>query len=209
VRGTTLSGPARDQGLSRPPGACKTAIGRRAPPSRSGLTALAAVTLGRKSCAHRCRSYWVPLRRNSVARNGSPSTLDGPCHHPRCEPCRARARGNCQCGGHPGGVAARGLARRAVAESSRAWVTPGRWCSRVGTRRTRVAGKRCAHSATGASPPAAPPPEAVADGVHYHGIYAAGCYNRLRDEIDGQVVEKREHGQPAQLARSTLRHGRR
>jgi trehalose/maltose hydrolase-like predicted phosphorylase len=32
-------------------------------------------------------------------------------------------------------------------------------------------------------------PESVADGVHYPGTYAAGCYNRLRDEIDGQVVE--------------------
>ena len=32
-------------------------------------------------------------------------------------------------------------------------------------------------------------PESVADGVHYPGTYAAGCYNRLRDEIGGQVVE--------------------
>ena len=32
-------------------------------------------------------------------------------------------------------------------------------------------------------------PESVADGVHYPGTYAAGCYNRLRDEIDGQIVE--------------------
>ncbi|MDD7939581.1 glycosyl hydrolase family 65 protein [Actinomycetospora lutea] len=32
-------------------------------------------------------------------------------------------------------------------------------------------------------------PEAVADGVHYPGTYAAGCYNRLRDEIDGVVIE--------------------
>ncbi|HSK57845.1 MAG TPA: glycosyl hydrolase family 65 protein [Actinomycetospora sp.] len=32
-------------------------------------------------------------------------------------------------------------------------------------------------------------PEAVADGVHYPGTYAAGCYNRLRDEVGGVVVE--------------------
>jgi hypothetical protein len=32
-------------------------------------------------------------------------------------------------------------------------------------------------------------PESVADGVHYPGTYAAGCYNRLRDEIDGQIIE--------------------
>ncbi len=32
-------------------------------------------------------------------------------------------------------------------------------------------------------------PESVADGVHYPGTYAAGCFNRLRDELDGQVVE--------------------
>lgn len=32
-------------------------------------------------------------------------------------------------------------------------------------------------------------PESTADGVHYPGTYAAGCYNRLRDEIDGVVVE--------------------
>jgi len=32
-------------------------------------------------------------------------------------------------------------------------------------------------------------PESRADGVHYPGTYAAGCYNRLRDEIAGQAVE--------------------
>jgi trehalose 6-phosphate phosphatase len=32
-------------------------------------------------------------------------------------------------------------------------------------------------------------PEARADGVHYPGTYAAGCYNRLRDELGGQWVE--------------------
>ncbi|MFC5139829.1 glycoside hydrolase family 65 protein [Actinomycetospora rhizophila] len=32
-------------------------------------------------------------------------------------------------------------------------------------------------------------PEAVADGVHYPGTYAAGCYDRLRDEIEGVTVE--------------------
>ena len=32
-------------------------------------------------------------------------------------------------------------------------------------------------------------PESVADGVHYPGTYAAGCYNRLRDEVGGQTVE--------------------
>ena len=32
-------------------------------------------------------------------------------------------------------------------------------------------------------------PESRADGVHYPGTYAAGCYNRLRDEIGGQAVE--------------------
>jgi trehalose 6-phosphate phosphatase len=32
-------------------------------------------------------------------------------------------------------------------------------------------------------------PESAADGVGYPGTYAAGCYNRLRDEINGQSVE--------------------
>ncbi|GEL17222.1 glycoside hydrolase family 65 protein [Pseudonocardia asaccharolytica] len=32
-------------------------------------------------------------------------------------------------------------------------------------------------------------PESAADGVHYPGTYAAGCYNRLRDEIAGRCVE--------------------
>jgi trehalose 6-phosphate phosphatase len=32
-------------------------------------------------------------------------------------------------------------------------------------------------------------PESRADGVHYPGTYAAGVYNRLRDEIAGRVVE--------------------
>jgi alpha,alpha-trehalase len=32
-------------------------------------------------------------------------------------------------------------------------------------------------------------PESRADGVHSPGTYAAGCYNRLKDEIAGQVVE--------------------
>ena len=32
-------------------------------------------------------------------------------------------------------------------------------------------------------------PESRADGVHNPGTYAAGCYNRLRDEIEGHVVE--------------------
>lgn len=32
-------------------------------------------------------------------------------------------------------------------------------------------------------------PEAAADGFHYPGTYAAGCYNRLTDLIDGQVIE--------------------
>jgi len=32
-------------------------------------------------------------------------------------------------------------------------------------------------------------PESRADGVHNPGTYAAGCYNRLRDEIAGHVVE--------------------
>jgi trehalose/maltose hydrolase-like predicted phosphorylase len=32
-------------------------------------------------------------------------------------------------------------------------------------------------------------PESAADGVHYPGTYAAGCYNRLRDEIGGQEIE--------------------
>ncbi len=31
--------------------------------------------------------------------------------------------------------------------------------------------------------------ESRADGVHYPGTYAAGCFNRLRDEIDGRTVE--------------------
>ncbi|WP_214369163.1 glycoside hydrolase family 65 protein [Pseudonocardia sp. H11422] len=32
-------------------------------------------------------------------------------------------------------------------------------------------------------------PESSADDVHYPGTYAAGCYNRLRDEVAGQTVE--------------------
>jgi trehalose 6-phosphate phosphatase len=32
-------------------------------------------------------------------------------------------------------------------------------------------------------------PESAADGVHYPGVYAAGCYNRLRDTVTGQVIE--------------------
>lgn len=32
-------------------------------------------------------------------------------------------------------------------------------------------------------------PESCADGVHYPGTYAAGCYNRLRDSVGGQVIE--------------------
>ena len=32
-------------------------------------------------------------------------------------------------------------------------------------------------------------PECVADGTHYPGTYAAGCYNRLRDRVAGQTVE--------------------
>jgi trehalose/maltose hydrolase-like predicted phosphorylase len=32
-------------------------------------------------------------------------------------------------------------------------------------------------------------PESVADGVHYPGTYAAGCYNRLGDEIAGVTIE--------------------
>lgn len=32
-------------------------------------------------------------------------------------------------------------------------------------------------------------PESAADGVHYPGTYAAGCCDRLRDEIGGQVVQ--------------------
>jgi trehalose/maltose hydrolase-like predicted phosphorylase len=32
-------------------------------------------------------------------------------------------------------------------------------------------------------------PESNADGVHYPGTYAAGCYNRLRDTVAGEVVE--------------------
>jgi len=32
-------------------------------------------------------------------------------------------------------------------------------------------------------------PESRADGVHYPGTYAAGCFNRLHDDIGGQTVE--------------------
>jgi len=32
-------------------------------------------------------------------------------------------------------------------------------------------------------------PESSADGVHYPGTYVAGCYNRLRDTVDGETVE--------------------
>lgn len=32
-------------------------------------------------------------------------------------------------------------------------------------------------------------PESAADGVHYPGTYAAGCFNRLHDEIDGVMLE--------------------
>ena len=32
-------------------------------------------------------------------------------------------------------------------------------------------------------------PESCADGVHYPGTYAAGCFNRLRDTIGDRSVE--------------------
>lgn len=32
-------------------------------------------------------------------------------------------------------------------------------------------------------------PESRADDVHYPGSYAAGCYNRLRDAVDGETIE--------------------
>jgi trehalose 6-phosphate phosphatase len=32
-------------------------------------------------------------------------------------------------------------------------------------------------------------PESVADGVHYPGTYAAGCFNRLRDDVGGRSVQ--------------------
>jgi trehalose/maltose hydrolase-like predicted phosphorylase len=32
-------------------------------------------------------------------------------------------------------------------------------------------------------------PESRADGVHYPGTYVAGCWNRLRDEVDGAAVD--------------------
>jgi trehalose/maltose hydrolase-like predicted phosphorylase len=32
-------------------------------------------------------------------------------------------------------------------------------------------------------------PESRADGVHYPGTYVAGCWNRLRDEVDGASVD--------------------
>ena len=32
-------------------------------------------------------------------------------------------------------------------------------------------------------------PEAIADGVHYPGTYAAGCYNRRRSWVSGRTVE--------------------
>ena len=32
-------------------------------------------------------------------------------------------------------------------------------------------------------------PEAIADGVHYPGTYAAGCYNRRRSRVSGRMVE--------------------
>ena len=32
-------------------------------------------------------------------------------------------------------------------------------------------------------------PESRADDVHYPGTYGAGCYNRLRDTVDGQTIE--------------------
>ena len=67
-------------------------------------------------------------------------------------------------------------------------MTPGPSSSTGGTRPTRVAVRLCTlgngHFATrGAAP------ESIADGVHYPGTYAAGCYNRLRDEVGGQTVE--------------------
>ncbi|WP_069814250.1 glycoside hydrolase family 65 protein [Streptomyces sp. TP-A0874] len=35
-------------------------------------------------------------------------------------------------------------------------------------------------------------PEATADGVHYPGTYAAGCYNRLLSTVDGRAVESED-----------------
>jgi trehalose/maltose hydrolase-like predicted phosphorylase len=32
-------------------------------------------------------------------------------------------------------------------------------------------------------------PESAADGVHYPGTYLAGCYNRLRDDVAGRIIE--------------------
>jgi len=32
-------------------------------------------------------------------------------------------------------------------------------------------------------------PESRADGVHYPGTYIAACWNRLRDEVDGKIVD--------------------
>ena len=33
---------------------------------------------------------------------------------------------------------------------------------------------------------------AEADGVHYPGTYLAGCYNRLKTEINGHVIENED-----------------
>lgn len=35
-------------------------------------------------------------------------------------------------------------------------------------------------------------PEAVADGTHYPGVYIAACYNRLRTEIEGRLLENED-----------------
>ena len=50
---------------------------------------------------------------------------------------------------------------------------------------TRGAGRRCAPWAMGTWASAAPSRSTSADGVHYPGTYVAGCYNRLRDSVDG------------------------
>jgi trehalose/maltose hydrolase-like predicted phosphorylase len=46
--------------------------------------------------------------------------------------------------------------------------------------------------------------ESAADGVHYPSTHAASCYNRLRAEVGGQVVEpgggKRKHGSASRRA---------
>ena len=73
----------------------------------------------------------------------------------------------------------------------------------------KVSAKLCAPWGMATSRRVAPPPEAVADDIHYPGTYLAGGYNRLRTDIAGQRGRERGSRQFPQLARARVSHRRR